>query len=294
MIDEDIQTGSEPGDGPVGAPRPGMVSRLLPVTFGGQLVLMSAVFVLGAVGALGWSLADGSGALNALNVRIGENPLAAAAVTLLGCTVALLAYLRPRVRALEEAARFAGELEHRYGGSMPVPEGMAEFTRLGDSLNRASRRLRDQEVDIMSKAAQLRAENKFVNALLGASGALVVVYDAAGRIVTFNRACEKMTGYRADEVKGRSVFDLLIDDRDAAHVHRALASVRGNALVGRAEYGWLTKDGKRRIVSWSNSVLSDEKKRRGIWSPSALTLPNSGWPRRRSNGTSGTCSTPNA
>ncbi len=154
MLDEGAQVGSEP-DGDPGAPRPVGVSRLLPVTFGGQMVLMSAVFVLGAIGALGWSLAvgpwaDGPVALDALKIRIGENPLVSTAIALLGCTVALLAYLRPRVRTLEKAAQFAGELEHRYGASMPVPKGLAEFTRLGDSLNQASRRLRDQEVDIMA------------------------------------------------------------------------------------------------------------------------------------------------
>ena len=42
---------------------------------------------------------------------------------------------------------------------------------------------------------ELRKERDFISAVLSTAGALVVVLDRQGRIVRFNRACEKLTGY---------------------------------------------------------------------------------------------------
>ena len=50
--------------------------------------------------------------------------------------------------------------------------------------------------------APLRREREFSAALMAAVDALVVVLDPEGRIVRFNRASEKVSGYRAEQVVG--------------------------------------------------------------------------------------------
>ena len=56
-------------------------------------------------------------------------------------------------------------------------------------------------------------ERDFITAVLQACGALVVVFDAAGRIVLCNRAFEQVTGYSSAELKGKIFFDVLVSPR---------------------------------------------------------------------------------
>ena len=53
-------------------------------------------------------------------------------------------------------------------------------------------------------------ERDFISAVLDTAGALVVVLDHQGRIVRFNRACERTTGYSFDEVRGKLLWDLFL------------------------------------------------------------------------------------
>jgi two-component system, OmpR family, sensor histidine kinase VicK len=56
----------------------------------------------------------------------------------------------------------------------------------------------------------LTVERNFVSAVLDTVGALVAVFDPAGRIVRFNRACENASGYDFPTLVGRYAWDKLI------------------------------------------------------------------------------------
>ncbi len=55
--------------------------------------------------------------------------------------------------------------------------------------------------DLKQTEEALEEERNVVSAILDTVGALVVVLDPSGRIVRFNRACERTTGYTFDEVR---------------------------------------------------------------------------------------------
>ena len=55
----------------------------------------------------------------------------------------------------------------------------------------------------------LAEQERFINAVLDVEGALVVVLDAQGRVVRFNGACERLSGYRSAELIGRSIWDVI-------------------------------------------------------------------------------------
>lgn len=104
----------------------------------------------------------------------------------------------------------------------------------------------------------LRDERNFISAVLSTADALVVVLDRDGRIVRFNRTCERLTGYRSEEVLGQPLWDALLtpeEDRDVKAVFSRLRS--GDFPVGHENF-WKTKDGGRRRVSWSNTCIVDE------------------------------------
>ncbi len=103
----------------------------------------------------------------------------------------------------------------------------------------------------------LLEERNFVSAILDTAGALVVVLDWEGKIVRFNRACEKITGYAFEEVQNKFIWDLFLIREELAIVKAVFEELRGGKAANECENFWVTKDGKRRIIAWSNSTLLD-------------------------------------
>jgi PAS domain S-box-containing protein len=102
--------------------------------------------------------------------------------------------------------------------------------------------------------AELRAERDFIAAVLNAAGVLVVVLDREGRIVRFNRACERATGYSSDEVKGRCVWDMLLIPEEVEPVKAIFEQLWAGQFANEGENFWVTKDGQRRLIAWSSTV----------------------------------------
>ena len=101
----------------------------------------------------------------------------------------------------------------------------------------------------------LQSERDFVSAIVDTSMALVLILDPTGRIVRFNRSCERVSGFSLEEATGQRAWELLpgAQDRDAERVRfEGLVSERG---TNQYEGAWTTKDGSTREIAWSNSVL---------------------------------------
>lgn len=111
--------------------------------------------------------------------------------------------------------------------------------------------------------AQLLLEESrdFTSAVLDTVGALVVVLDREGRIQRFNKACEAVTGLAAADVLGQPVVDLLVPRDQRASAEHVLASVLSLSSLTNgpiaAENEWLTADGSRRLIAWTNTALVD-------------------------------------
>jgi PAS domain S-box-containing protein len=104
--------------------------------------------------------------------------------------------------------------------------------------------------------AALQRERNFVSAVLDTVGALVVVLDREGRIVRFNRTCERVTGYCFDEIEDRPLWDFLLLPEEVAPVRRIFEQLRAGDFPLDFENYWVTKDGRRRLIAWSNTVLT--------------------------------------
>jgi PAS domain S-box-containing protein len=140
-----------------------------------------------------------------------------------------------------DGSTFMGELRGRtirYGGRL------ARMTAIRD----LTARLEAEE--------RLRQALAFSSAVIDTAGALVVVLDRAGRIVRFNRACEEVTGYDFREVAGAPLWDRLLVPEEVAAVRAVFAELCGGAFPKRFENLWVTRDGRRRLIRWSNTVLT--------------------------------------
>lgn len=91
------------------------------------------------------------------------------------------------------------------------------------------------------------------------SASLIVVVDVRGRIVRFNPACERATGYSLADVAGRVFWEFLLDPADAAVASERFAQIAdGKAgVLEWHESDWVARDGARRRIVWSNSAIRD-------------------------------------
>jgi hypothetical protein len=103
----------------------------------------------------------------------------------------------------------------------------------------------------------LRKERNFVSAILDTAGALVVVLDWQGRIIRFNRACEKTTQYSFEEVKDKYFWDLFLIPEEVEPVKTVFKALQAGEFPSTYENYWVTKNGSRRPIAWSNTVLVD-------------------------------------
>jgi PAS domain S-box-containing protein len=104
----------------------------------------------------------------------------------------------------------------------------------------------------------LRRERDFTAAVLSTSGALVIVLDRDGRIVRFNEACERLAGFSFEEVRGKEFWELLLPPEEKEEVKQVFAELRAGLFPNKHENDWLTRDGGRRHIMWSNTALLDE------------------------------------
>ncbi|MEK7309952.1 MAG: PAS domain S-box protein [Planctomycetota bacterium] len=123
-----------------------------------------------------------------------------------------------------------------------------------------------QQVDDLEKAEKdrnkmvetLRKERNFSSAVLDTVDALVIVLDRQGRIVTFNKTCEDITGYPIKEVFSKYIWEVFIIPEEIKPVKDVFAKSVGTKFPSKFENYWLTKDGSRRLISWSNTTLLDD------------------------------------
>jgi two-component system sensor histidine kinase DctS len=136
-----------------------------------------------------------------------------------------------------------------------LDQRVKERTRRLEKVNQ----LLEIEIEDRIKAQEvLNAEREFISTLLDTVGALVCVLDKEGRIVMFNRACEETTGYRFEEVKGKYVWDLFLVEEDIEPVIQVIRNLQAGQFPNRHENYWLTRDGEKRMVVWTNTVLLDD------------------------------------
>ncbi len=102
-------------------------------------------------------------------------------------------------------------------------------------------------------------ERNFVAAVLNTISALVLVFDTAGRIVRFNRACEATSGYSFGDLAGRSFPEELFPPEERETAIRVFEGVRTGKPVESFETNWRTKLGGMRRVAWTATSLNNAR-----------------------------------
>ena len=124
-----------------------------------------------------------------------------------------------------------------------------ELQRLNESLERR----------VQERTREIEEQRAFITSVVESAEALVFVLDPQGRFVQFNAACERLTGYSREEVLQRPIWERVIppERREVARrIHENLSV--SDLLTRELDAEWLTRDGRRRMISWRNAMLTDE------------------------------------
>ena len=133
-----------------------------------------------------------------------------------------------------------------------------EHRRQSANLARAIEQLGQQVAERKWAEERLTEERNFVAAVVDSAGVLVTVLDAEGKIVRFNRLCERFSRRSSAEVVGKRFFELFPIPHDAGPREAFLEAVGAGRFPERYESVWTGPDGAPRLISWSNVVVRDE------------------------------------
>ncbi len=101
----------------------------------------------------------------------------------------------------------------------------------------------------------ISAHKDFCHTLLDTVGALVTGLDTKDRIVSFNKECERVSGYSADEVRGRVFWELLVPPDEAGKVRGDLARLKAGEFPVQLESHCVHRDGRHSLIAWTGTIL---------------------------------------
>jgi len=114
----------------------------------------------------------------------------------------------------------------------------------------------------LRKAAEnkLKNERDKLKKYLDIADMFFLVQDREGKITLINKNGRGTLGLPENEIIGKNWVNTFVKEE-----HRSAASyvftslIKNSSLAGEHEYPVIVKDGKERLISWSNSVISGEK-----------------------------------
>jgi PAS domain S-box-containing protein len=110
--------------------------------------------------------------------------------------------------------------------------------------------------DRVNAQAELRAERDFVSAILDTAPSLIMVLDAQGQIVRFNRACEELSGVPMTEVAGRPFWEVpFILDEERDDIRDGLVRLAASNEPVKLDRTWIGKSGARHTIAWTVMAL---------------------------------------
>lgn len=165
---------------------------------------------------------------------------------------------RPMIRQkLEEA--FAGRMSEfecrteRSGNIQTLAANFFAFQSPEREVSKVLAVMRDVSA-LKQSEADLLAERNFINTVLESIGSLVLVLDPQGRIVSFNKSCEELSGYRFKDVKGKIFWECLVPEDQRASFLKVFSDLRPERFPNEFENEWIRKDGEISRISWLNTA----------------------------------------
>src|SRR5262245_36685175 len=98
--------------------------------------------------------------------------------------------------------------------------------------------------------------DEYARILTETTQSLVAVFDREGRILLFNEACVQATGFSRAEVIGQDARNFVIPPEEREAFGEFLTYVFEMDAQAPQVGHWMTKDGGRRLIAWSNRPMA--------------------------------------
>ncbi len=141
--------------------------------------------------------------------------------------------------------------QRRYLMEHTIEENASELIELNQKL----------QADIAERKIiqrNLKQERDLLSTILDQNSALVIVLDEDGHIISFNKACEQVSGYKTEEVIGQRFCDVFVLETQREAMTRLFRNMRDEKANSTFTNQWVTRTERIRLVEWSNSLLLDE------------------------------------
>ncbi|HEX8089394.1 MAG TPA: ATP-binding protein [Blastocatellia bacterium] len=166
-------------------------------------------------------------------------------------------------------------IAHRASGWHPYEAAALAWTQFMFSLNliaifavavlstQLAERIRRSETEVATARTELATATRdladyrlFNDRIIESMRSGLVTTNLTGDIITFNRAAEEITGYKAHEVRGKAIFKVFGDIEKQIEV--GLESIRTRSRLPRFDIGCKTADGREIHLGFSVAPLIDE------------------------------------
>jgi len=141
--------------------------------------------------------------------------------------------------------------------SLQASDDLQRIIKKALDRNRRTRYLHVNDIlaDLRHERDELDSRRDFVHTLMNTANSLIVCLDKQARITAFNTECEKVTGYKREEVIGKSWPAIFLPEDHHHHRLKDFAEWVRQHPEDTYEGPLKTKSGQIRTILWSNSAV---------------------------------------
>ncbi|MBN2181525.1 MAG: PAS domain S-box protein [Sedimentisphaerales bacterium] len=165
-------------------------------------------------------------------------------------------------QAMDEA--MVGKAEHEHEFRIIRPDGgirwihnrwVSFYDETGKEIKRIGTH---QDISERKKAEEaLIKERDFEESLIETAQAIILVLDADGKIVRFNKYMEEISGYSLKEVQGKKWFDIFLPKCDKNRIRLLFRKSINNIRTKGNINSIVTKRGEELQIEWYDKTLKD-------------------------------------
>jgi PAS domain S-box-containing protein len=120
--------------------------------------------------------------------------------------------------------------------------------------NEISKRIKTEKI--------LKSERDKAQRYLDIAGVIILVLNQDGEVILINKKGCEVLGYEEKEIIGKKWADNFLDEKNSHKTKNVLfgllsKDVRNNKDIGHYQSSVLSKDGKKRIISWTNKLITN-------------------------------------
>ncbi len=129
-------------------------------------------------------------------------------------------------------------------------------SQLARHIHRSESEIKTARTELATATRDLADYRLFNDRIIESMRSGLVTTDLAGNIITFNRAAEEITGYKANDIRGRNIYGVFGDIEKQIEV--GLESIRTRTRLPRFDIGCRTADEREIHLGFSVAPLVDE------------------------------------